>query len=476
MSPTRMDVAETTAESATTERTSGPAAGGPALGPALAAAVGLSLVLAVLAVLGARAERTELRDWVILALVGGNTAILAGFGTVATRRAAGLERDRRAAENEMRASHNQLQELIDHTSANIYMKRVDNGRYLLVNREWERLFKVRREEVVNLTDHGVFPTGLADQLRANDLAVAGRRKPVQYEETAGTDAGERTYLSVKFPVFDATGTPYAVCGISTDITERKRAEEEIRHLNADLEARVRERTAELEASNGELDAFAYSVSHDLRAPLRSLHGFSDALIEDYDSVLDDTGRDYLRRLQSNVKRMGRMIDDLLDLSRATRAELHRDDVDITCLAQELFVELAGLDPHRTVRTRVADGLCASGDRQLLRLMLQNLLANAWKFSAKRPDATIEVDQVDRDGGRFFVVRDNGAGFDMRYADKLFTAFQRLHATSDFEGTGIGLAIVARIVHRHGGRIFAEAAVDSGAAFYFSLKPESGGLA
>ena len=409
----------------------------------------------------------------LLAVAVGNLAVLVWFGVVAGRRLAQLDQARRDAERDARASHNQLQELIDHTSANIYMKRIDNGQYLLVNREWERLFKVTRDRVVNLTDHGVFPAPLADQLRANDLGVAARGRPVQYEESAQTDEGLRTYVSVKFPVFDAAGEPYAVCGISTDITERKQAEEEVRRLNADLEERVRERTAELEASTRELDAFAYSVSHDLRAPLRSLHGFSEALLDDYGDVLDADGRDYLHRIQTNVQRMGRMIDDLLDLSRATRVELTRDRVDLSGLAREVLAELAGADPQRRVHPVVADGLVASGDRHLLRLMMHNLLANAWKFTGNREHATIEVGEVDRDGTRFFFVRDNGAGFDMQYADKLFTAFQRLHAKTDFEGTGIGLAIVARIVHRHGGHVFAESEPDRGATFYFSLSHGTG---
>jgi hypothetical protein len=392
----------------------------------------------------------------------------------ARRREALAERDRLDAEREALASHNQLQELIDNTSAVIYMKRVEDGRYLLVNREWERLFKTPRDKVVNLTDHGVFPRELADQLRANDLGVARAGTTVQFEETAeGGDEGLRSYLSVKFPVLDDAGEVYAVCGISTDITDRKRAEEEVKRLNADLEARVVERTVELEASTRELDAFAYSVSHDLRAPLRSLHGFSQAILDDYGDLLDEVGQDYLRRLQRNVKRMGQMIDDLLNLSRATRVDLAREPVDLGGMAREIVADLATADPGRKVTTIIPDQLTAAGDPRLLRLVLQNLLANAWKFSAKRPLATIEVGQLDRDGEHLFFVRDDGAGFDMRFVDKLFSAFQRLHAAADFEGNGIGLAIVQRIVRRHGGRVFAESEPDKGATFYFTLTATTG---
>ncbi|GIE28529.1 hypothetical protein Ait01nite_015740 [Actinoplanes italicus] len=431
------------------------------LGRALAAVVGAGSSLGWL-LASRRAGRAA------GAVAGVQVALLGGVGLYAMTLVRRAEQAREHALDEAAASHNQLQKLIDNTESNIYMKRVDNGQYLLVNREWERLFGVSRERVVNLTDHDVFPHDLADQLRANDLRVAAEGKSVQYEETAESADGERTYISVKFPVLDSTGRPYAVCGISTDITERKRAEDEIRHLNANLEMRVRQRTSELEASNKELDAFAYSVSHDLRAPLRSLHGFSDALLEDYDDVLDDVGKDYLHRLQRNVGRMGRMIDDLLNLSRATRADLERRGVDLTAMIQEIVADMRTTDPDRDVTLIVPDGLTAEGDPHLLRIALHNLLANAWKFTGKRPDAVIEAGRTVLSGETFFFVRDNGVGFDMSYAGKLFDAFQRLHTTSEFEGTGIGLAIVARIVRRHGGHIRAEAEVDRGATFYFNL--------
>jgi PAS domain S-box-containing protein len=432
-------------------------------------AVLLSAALALLFVLAdLNASATQMTTVALLAC--GNILILAGFAVLAARETVRSGERQQAAERETRASHIQLQALIDNTSAVIYVKRIDNGRYLIVNQEWERLFKVCRDKVINLTDHDVFPPGVASQLRGNDLQVAKENRTVHFEETAGTDDGPHSYISVKFPVRDSTGQSYAVCGISTDITERKRAEEEIRQLNEQLEARVRERTAELEASTHELDAFAYSVSHDLRAPLRSLHGFSQALLEDYHDVLDDTGKDYLNRLQRNVRRMGQMIDDLLTLSRATRADLTRRPVDLTAICHDVVAELRGNDPDRAVAVVIEPGLRTVGDARLLRLVMQNLLGNAWKFTGKASDPRITAGQVQRHGEGLFFVRDNGAGFDMRYVEKLFSAFQRLHSTADFEGTGIGLATVNRIIHRHGGRIFAEAAPGEGATFYFTLGP------
>ncbi|MBM4308148.1 MAG: histidine kinase, partial [Deltaproteobacteria bacterium] len=246
--------------------------------------------------------------------------------------------------------------------------------------------------------------------------------------------------------------------------QRKRAEEETKKLNEELKLRAKE----LEAINRELETFSYSVSHDLRAPLRSIDGFSQVLLEDYSDKLDEEGKRSLQRVRAGSQRMGQLIDDLLKLSRVTRGEMRQELVDLSSMAKAALTEFQKSEPEREVECFVAEGAVTHGDGRLLRVVLENLLGNAWKFTVKRSQGRIEFGTTQEDGQKIYFIRDNGAGFDMSFSDKLFGAFQRLHGTNEFPGTGIGLATVQRIIHRHGGRVWAEGVVDQGATFYFSL--------
>ena len=253
---------------------------------------------------------------------------------------------------------------------------------------------------------------------------------------------------------DGAGTLYA---IARDVTERRLADE----------ARAR-LTAEVEAANRELETFSYSVAHDLRAPLRSIDGFSQALLEDWGDKLDEDGRRYLGFVRQSAQLMAQLIDDILTLAKVNRGELRSGPLDLSAIARGAYERIARGDAARKVELVIAPALRAQGDPRLLGVVFDNLLGNAWKFTSKRPDARIEVGATTRDGEPVYFVRDNGAGFDMTYASKLFGVFQRLHAAQDFEGTGIGLATVQRIVARHGGRVWAEGKVGAGATFYFTL--------
>ena len=239
--------------------------------------------------------------------------------------------------------------------------------------------------------------------------------------------------------------------------ELNRAKDELQMVNAALES-----------ANKELESFSYSVSHDLRAPLRSIDGFSLALLEDYAEKLDEEGREHLQRVRSATQRMAELIDDMLTLSRVTRSEMRLVKVDLSAMAKSIAAELRRSQPERKVEFVIAEELLAHGDGGLLKAALENLMGNAWKFTSKRPAAKIEFGAAQHNGAPVYFVRDNGAGFDATYANKLFGAFQRLHAETEFSGTGIGLATVQRIVHRHGGQVWAEGEIGHGATFYFTL--------
>ena len=343
------------------------------------------------------------------------------------------------------------------------------GDVVLWNPAAERLYGYSEEEILGRPLERLVPDGELAAHRAHRDEVRTGRALLSLDSAGVRKDGTEVAVSLSYaPMHDQNARVVGVMVIAEDIARRKAAEDELRRVNAEFDERVRERMLSLAETNTELEAFAYSVAHDLRGPLRAMDGFCEALGEDYDDRLDDTGRDYLHRIRRASQHMARLIDDLLSLSRLTRGEIRREPCDLTALAEDVGLELRARAPGRSVELMIQKGLRAECDPRLVRSLLHNLLENAWKFTSRRPDARVEVGLADCRGTDVFFVRDNGVGFDMAYADHLFRPFQPLHKPSEFEGNGIGLATVQRIVDRHGGRVTAHAAVGEGAAIYFTL--------
>lgn len=342
----------------------------------------------------------------------------------------------------------------------------DEAKITYVNDAACRHFGMSKEELIGKS---IYEVSLAherySQPELND--IIREKQSFTFEVIHRIKGGELVPVEVTANHIVYDGREY-FAGYFKNIKKRKDAEAKIKKVNVQLEQRVKERTAELEATNQELEAFSYSVSHDLRAPLRSIDGFSKALLEDYYEILDEEGQDFLQCIRDATSNMGTLIDDMLKLSKVSRTDLKREKLDISLIVSDILSKLKKENPKREISTEVTSGLMAEADRKLISIALQNLLENAWKFTQGKENPHIIFSAKREDGQKVFCIQDNGAGFDMKYAHKLFGAFQRLHHTSEFEGTGVGLATVQRIIHRHGGKIWAEAEIDKGAAFYFTL--------
>ena len=356
--------------------------------------------------------------------------------------------ERKKMEQELRASEQKYKTLVDHALVGIGIHQ--DNRIVFANRRMATMLGYSPEEFIGLQIADlIHPAERSAVLSRAHKRQSGSLEPETYEIRLLKKDGSSFYALISNGLIDYNGRVATLITIS-DITDTKARKE-------------------LEEANKELEAFSYSVSHDLRAPLRSIDGFSQALLEDYADKLDDQGREYLRRIRAASQRMAQLINDLLTLSRVTRAEIHFEEVDLSTIVENIAAELKESQPNRDVKFIIAQNVKAYGDSHLLRIVLENLLSNAWKFTSKHKNAVIEFGAKESDGKRVYFVRDDGAGFDMAYVDKLFVPFQRLHEQDEFEGTGIGLATVQRIVHRHGGMVWAEGEVEKGATFYFTLQ-------
>ncbi|MFZ6031659.1 MAG: PAS domain-containing sensor histidine kinase [Chloroflexota bacterium] len=378
-----------------------------------------------------------------------------------------------AADEALRASEQKFALAFQTNPSLMAISRIEDGTYFEVNQTFLKKLGFTRKEVI---DHSSMDLQVwanpADRSKVvRQLEENGRARDIEVNVRASS--GE--ILTLLFSAeYLAIGHEKLLLTIGHDITERKQVEQalaelhqKVEHHAQELEERVAERTAQLLTSNQELESFSYSVAHDLRTPLRAIDGFSRVLLEDHAAQLDEQGHFYLRRIMAANQRMGQLIDDLLDLSRLTRSELKREQIDLSQMARAILEDFCQREPQRNVEIVIADGLSAFGDQRLMHVVLENLLNNAWKFTAKIPKASIEFGAQAGKRNTYFV-RDNGAGFDMTYSGKLFGAFQRLHTEGEFPGTGIGLATVKRIIQRHGGDVWAMAEVNQGATFYFTL--------
>jgi PAS domain S-box-containing protein len=393
-------------------------------------------------------------------------AFVAARLRAAQHRAEAREAEARRHEEERRQSEARFRGLVELAPDGMVIADAA-GRITLANTQAHRMFGYDPGDLVGRSVEVLVP----ERVRGGHAAhrAGYHAQPRTRPMGAGLDLTGRRRDGSELPVEISlspieTEEGVLVISIVRDVSDRKRVEERVQQLNADLERRV----AELAAVNRELEAFSYSVSHDLRAPLRAIDGFSQAVLEEHGDRLDEEARDYLTRVRAAAQRMAELIDDLLALSRVTRREMKHQPVDLSAMARTVVLQLQRSDPQRAVEVAIAEGVVADGDGPLLRVVLENLLGNAWKFTGRTPKPRVEFGVTRRDGLSTYFVADNGVGFDMAYADNLFGAFQRLHAMHEFPGTGIGLATVQRIVHRHGGRVWAEAHPGHGATFHFTL--------
>ncbi len=370
--------------------------------------------------------------------------------------------EQRKAEDALRKSEEIFNHFMEHSPIYVFFKDAEI-RSLRLSKNYEQMLGRPLSELIGKNMDDLFPSDLANKMVADDIRILNGGKPEVIEE----ELNGKQYTTIKFPIV-IDGKPRYLAGYTIDMTDQKRAEEEIANLNKDLENKVIERTRLLEAANKELESFAYSVSHDLRAPLRAIDGFSKFLLDDHGSMLNPEGKRLLGLIRKNTKRMDQLIQDILALSRVARSEHNASKTDMAKIAMAMYNELNQSDLQMKIRFTIDPLPEAYADPTYIKQVWFNLISNAVKFSSTRPHPEIKIGGYTENKFNIYFIKDNGVGFNMDYSHKLFGVFQRLHKPEDFEGTGVGLAIVRRIINRHQGNVWAEAKENEGATFYFSI--------
>ena len=421
----------------------------------------------------------------ILGLLGGVTAIVISQNLAKyTRQILHTTEQLKKSESALKENERFLNNIVENLPNMVFVKDAPDLRYIMFNRTGEEILGFKPGYANGKTDFDFFPKKLAEFYRTKDLEVLALKQlldiPEEFVKTK--DNKIRTFHTKKIPILNEQGNPQFLLGISEDITERKLAEDKIRLMNSELEMRVEQRTAQLESSNKELEAFSYSISHDLRAPLRAINGYAQLIKEDHAESLSPIAVNYFDLIRKNAIIMGQLVDDLLNFSRLGRLALTKTRVDPVSMVKSIIESIQPELVNRKVKFIIGELPECDADPAFLKQVFVNLISNGVKFSKKRDESIVEIGFAQSDQGISqqnispqpvtYFVRDNGIGFDMKYYDKLFGVFQRLHTDNSYEGTGVGLAIVSRIVTKHGGRIWAESSLDNGSTFFFTLESES----